>query len=96
MKCPSCGSSRSDVIDSRQQEDYRWRRRKCRECEYKYSTKEVIAISGADDRRKGTVLGHVKQLDNRIANLEKALAGARREQKKIHAEVKLLYDEEIS
>jgi hypothetical protein len=56
----------------------------------------VIAISGADDRRKGTVLGHVKQLDNRIANLEKALAGARREQKKIHAEVKLLYDEEIS
>lgn len=43
MICPYCGSDNTKVYDSRQYPDYRWRRYKCRNCEERFATKEVVS-----------------------------------------------------
>ena len=40
--CPACGSENVFVIDSRMRKDTVYRRRKCGDCNYKYSTIEII------------------------------------------------------
>jgi len=40
--CPKCQGA-LDTVDSRAGRSYRQRRRKCRECKYKFSTIEVYA-----------------------------------------------------
>lgn len=40
MKCPSCGGA-TKVIDSRKKPEYLYRRRVCRLCGTRFSTKEV-------------------------------------------------------
>ena len=39
--CPKCGSSQIAVVDSRPRAGIVWRRRKCLECDGKYTTYEV-------------------------------------------------------
>lgn len=39
MNCPKC-NSKTIVIDSRQKTEYKYRRRKCTECNAKFSTYE--------------------------------------------------------
>lgn len=41
MNCPKCGNSLASCIDARQKNDTIYRRRKCVECGYRYSTIEI-------------------------------------------------------
>ena len=40
MTCPQCGGE-TTVFDSRKMCESVWRRRKCRECGYRFSTTEI-------------------------------------------------------
>ena len=42
MNCPKCGSYNTVVYDSRLEETSRRRRRKCIECEYRFTTYEIL------------------------------------------------------
>lgn len=46
LKCPACGHPHSAVKDSRltDQGEAIWRRRQCRECGHRFSTKEQIVL----------------------------------------------------
>ena len=53
MKCPKCNSENVIVYNSRTYADnHVWRRRKCLDCEYRFSTKELT-------------LTEIAQLENR-------------------------------
>ena len=41
MICPYCNADNSKVINSRQQDGYRWRRYKCLSCGERYTTREI-------------------------------------------------------
>lgn len=43
MICPYCGSYNTTVYDTRQFPSCRWRRYKCRNCEERFTTKEVVS-----------------------------------------------------
>lgn len=40
--CPNCKSERIAVINSRDKETSIWRRRRCQDCEFTYSTREMM------------------------------------------------------
>ncbi len=42
MKCPFCGYKKTEVIDSRQSDDKKRRRRECPQCGKRYTTYEVV------------------------------------------------------
>lgn len=42
MTCPYCGE-KTRVVDSRTQEDSKYRRRECVECKHRFSTVEIDA-----------------------------------------------------
>ncbi len=42
MTCPECGA-KTHVVDSRSQEDSKYRRRGCKVCRYRFSTYEIDA-----------------------------------------------------
>ncbi|MCK4830326.1 hypothetical protein KA005_82170, partial [bacterium] len=57
MRCPYCKSFNQYVTDSRPRSDnYTWRRRKCLECGYKFTTYERIA--------KSDVMEAIRQITN--------------------------------
>lgn len=41
MQCPKCANTLASCIDSRQKNDTIYRRRKCMECGFRYSTMEI-------------------------------------------------------
>lgn len=43
MRCPECGSSQSDVLDSRTYPNRTRRRRQCRDCGARWTTHEISA-----------------------------------------------------
>lgn len=47
MKCPNCGSSQIFVVNSRstKEETQIWRRRKCEDCNERFTTHETIDLS---------------------------------------------------
>lgn len=47
MKCPNCGSSQIFVVNSRstKEETQIWRRRKCEDCQKRFTTHETIDLS---------------------------------------------------
>ena len=42
VKCPFCGYKKTEVIDSRQSDDKKRRRRECPQCGKRYTTYEVV------------------------------------------------------
>ena len=58
MTCPICGEE-TKVVDSRSEPDYIYRKRKCVECKYSFTTSEV-----EDDLRKR--LGELKKQRKKI------------------------------
>ena len=41
MKCPDCGGA-SAIVNSRHVEDFIRRRRECKKCQHRFSTKEIM------------------------------------------------------
>jgi transcriptional repressor NrdR len=39
-RCPSCKERNSKVLDVRHEDDYSYRRRECRECGHRWTTRE--------------------------------------------------------
>lgn len=46
IKCPRCGCAKSRLIDSRTENGFRRRRRKCYECDARWNTLEIGTYSG--------------------------------------------------
>lgn len=40
--CPKCGSDSTTVIDTRYNQDFKWRRRACLDCGAKFRTTEIL------------------------------------------------------
>lgn len=70
VQCPNCNGE-SHVIDSRDGEDARRRRRQCNECKFRYSTYEIHA---KDYERMRALQVDVKQLDSAISTLQEIKA----------------------
>lgn len=46
LTCPKChNNARQDIIDTQQQNDTVWRKRRCAGCEYTYKTREGIGAA---------------------------------------------------
>ncbi len=46
MKCPSCGSKKTKVLDSRRKDDGKiHRRRQCCRCQHRFNTVEEVQVS---------------------------------------------------
>lgn len=41
MICPHCGSDRTEIIETRVSGEHERRRRRCRECTYRFTTYEI-------------------------------------------------------
>lgn len=65
VQCPQCNGE-SCVIDSRDGEDARRRRRKCNKCSHRYTTYEIHAKNYERMRRFRV---DVRQIDSAIATL---------------------------
>ena len=53
MNCPKCGSYNTTVYDTRLEEKSRRRRRRCNDCEHRFTTYEITL--GDDVRLKAEV-----------------------------------------
>lgn len=69
--CPFCGSGQIAVVDSRPRGNTIWRRRKCLECEKKYTTYEVLSDTYTN------ILEMLSLVDN-LEKIIKAVKGKKR------------------
>lgn len=72
MNCPTCQHQDSEVIDSRQRNDMRYRRHKCCKCDYRFATYELTAERLGEIEQGGSTVVH-RKLKNAIRLLEAAL-----------------------
>ena len=64
MNCPMCSSEQSIVLETRDTEDYRRRRRHCKKCEHRWTTHEVNA---AYHETLLQIQEHYRQLHQRLS-----------------------------
>jgi transcriptional regulator NrdR family protein len=62
LKCPSCGSYTTKVVDSRSTKIGRRRRRECLDCEFRFTTEEVPSSYIGDLERENKNLQEIKSL----------------------------------
>lgn len=96
LRCPGCGSEKTEVTDSRQDNINagRWRRRQCGTCEKRFSTVELVVDDKGSEVRK-TSNARWPLFEKRMERLEedfRKLKDSYRKYKKQHSEDVLDYD----
>lgn len=66
MQCPKCGSNITSCIDSRPKENGVYRRRKCLDCGYRYSSWEIKEEELKQLREAFKALGELLSHSNEI------------------------------
>ena len=67
MKCPKCASS-SRTLETRENKNYKRRRRECRACGFRFSTKEASADQFESPKQ---LLAKLEAANAKIRGLEK-------------------------
>jgi transcriptional regulator NrdR family protein len=62
MNCPNCNYDGVETVDTRQAHTRVVRRRKCKTCEYKYTTWEMPESELADLRKRAAALDDLRKI----------------------------------
>ncbi|MCO6407340.1 NrdR family transcriptional regulator [Hoeflea alexandrii] len=79
IQCPKCQSARHFVIDTRPEDERVMRRRKCRACDFRFTTVEIIKADVVMSEKHGNAIkvNHALALVSRLKTSIEAMAGDR-------------------